>query len=205
MTAVNLGTLRRPSTASIFASDPATLGSIVSFILTDVAVPVPNRVRFDLLRSMSTTRGATVARSPLERAAADNIQPAPEQITIQGVLSATPLGLTGSRLGGFGSILRRDLTELKKLRALFERREPVVLVTAARAYPSVAMSNIVETHPGTNKVELSISFEELRIISPLTVAGVLDTDAILTGSATTANGGAQPVASVVADVGGGLG
>lgn len=206
MVAVNLGTLRRPATASIFALDPVVgAAGVATFILTDIAIPLPNRARLDLLKSATARRSATIARSPLERSVADNIQPGSEIVTVQGTLSATPLGLIASQLGGFGSIIRRDLIELKKLRRFFDLREPVLLVLPARIYPSMAITAIDETHPGSNKVELSITFEEVRIISPLTVAGALDLDAMLAGSAATSNAGAQPAVSVAADVGGGLG
>lgn len=204
MAPVNLGVLRRPSTASIFATDPITLSTIVAFILTDTAVPVPGRVRLDLLRTATATRSATAARSPVERAVADNILIAPEVVTVQGTLSATPLGLLGSALGGFGSIIRRDLIELNKLRLLFERRDPVVLVLAARSYPSMAITAINETHVGSNKVDLSITLEEIRIISPLTVPAI-DLDVILAGAGGASSAGAQPAVEVAADVGGGLG
>jgi hypothetical protein len=205
MVAVNLGTLRRPATASIFAIDPVIgAAGVAVFILTDIAIPLPNRARLDLLKSSSATRSATIARSPLERSVADNIQLGPELVTVQGTLSANPLGL-GAQLGGFGSIIRRDLLELNKLRRFIDLREPMLLVIPARIYPSVAITSITETHPGSNKVELSITFEEVRIISPLTVAGALDLDAMLAGASSTSNAGAQPAASVAADVGGGLG
>lgn len=205
MVAVNLGTLRRPATASIFAIDPVIgAAGVAVFILTDIAIPLPNRARLDLLKSATASRSATIARSPLERSVADNIQPAPEVVTVQGTLSPNPLGL-GAQLGGFGSIIRRDILELNKLRRFFDLREPVLLVIPARIYPSMAIAAINETHPGSNKVELSITLEEVRIVSPLTVAGAVDLEAMLAGSATTSNAGAQPAASVAADVGGGLG
>jgi hypothetical protein len=205
MVAVNLGTLRRPATASIFAIDPVIgAAGVATFILTDIAIPLPNRARLDLLKSASATRPITVASSPVERSVADNIQLGPETVTIQGTLSANPLGL-GAQLGGFGSIIRRDLLELEKLRRFIALREPMLLVIPARIYPSVAITSMTETHPGSNKVELSISFREVQIISPLTVAGALDLNAMLAGSATTSNAGAQPAAEVAADVGGGLG
>lgn len=205
MVAVNLGTLRRPATASIFALDPVVgAAGVATFILTDIAIPLPNRARLDLLKSASTTRPISVARSPVERSVADNIQIGPETVTIQGTLSANPLGL-GAQLGGFGSIIRRDLLELNKLRRFIDLREPMLLVIPARIYPSVAITSMTETHPGSNKVELSITFEEVRIVSPLTVAGALDLDAMLAGAGATSNAGAQPAAEVAADVGGGLG
>lgn len=205
MAAINLGTLRRPNTASIFRSDPATLGSIVSVILQDVAISGPNRVRLDLMKSASVNRRSTVARSPIERFVGDNIQIEPASITVTGSLSATPLGPIASRLGGFGSIVRRDLIEMRRLYSFQDLGEPCVLVLPMRIYPSVAITNIAETGNGANKVDVAITFEEIQIINPLTVAGALDLDAILAGSATTTNAGAQGTTEVVADVGGGLG
>lgn len=206
MVAVNLGTLRRPGTASIFVLDPVTgAAGVAAFILTDIAVPLPNRARLDLLKSSSATRSITVARSPVERAVSDNIQLGPELVTVTGTLSATPLGLIASQLGGFGSIIRRDLLELNKLRRFIDVCEPVLLVLPWRIFPTMAITSLTETHPGSNKVELSITFQEIRIVSPLSVAGALDLDAMLAGAGSTSNAGAQPAASVAADVGGGLG
>lgn len=202
---IDLSSLGGPRTASIFASDPAALGQIVSFILTDIAVPVPNRVRLDLLRGVSASRRLSPARSPLERSVIDNLQLEPETITVQGSLSATPLGPVGVRLGAFGSAIRRDFRELAKLRKLQARREPVVLVIPARVYLSVAMTSIDESHDGSHKVDLSITFEEVRIISPITVAGSLDISELQSGAGSTQNSGAQATSSVDVDVGGGLG
>lgn len=206
MAAIDISTLgRRSNTASIFASDPATLGKVVAFVLTDVAIPVPNRVRLDLTQSVSIGRRASVARSPLERVVVDNLKLEPETITVQGSLSATPLGPVATRLGGFGSAVRRDLRELTKLRKLQARREPVVLVVPARVYLSVALVGIDETHDGRNKVDLSLTFEEIRIVSPIAIEGVLDLETVLAGAGSTTNAGAQPVSTVEVDVEGGLG
>lgn len=202
---INLSTLSRPNTVSIFASDPAKLGSIVSFILTNVAVPVPNRVRLDLTRNVSASRRITAARSPLERAVIDNLKIEPETVTVQGSLSATPLGPVATKLGAFGGVIRRDLKELNKLRKIHERREPVILVLPARVYLSMAMTSIDETHDGSNKVDLSISFEEVRIVSPVSVSGALDMAELQTGAGSTQNAGAQATTSTNVDVGGGLG
>lgn len=202
----NLGQIHRPGTASIFANDPTALGRVVTFILTDVAIPVPGRVRLDLLRGVNVNRPSEAARSPLERVVTGNIRRLPESVTITGQLSATPLGLLARSLGGFGQIIRRDLRELDKLRAIQDACEPVILLLPQRVYPSMAMS-IVEAHDGSNKVELTLSFEEVRIVSPLQVTGTVDLDTVLAGAQSEANMGAQPTEVVTAPAGvaGGLG
>lgn len=196
----------RPNTASIFASDPVTFSKILAFLLVDVAIPVPNRVRLDLTHSVQAGPKVAVARSPVERAVADNIRILPEPVTVVGSLSATPLGPVATRLGGFGSAVRRDLIELEKLRRIQARREPVVLVTPARVYQSMAMS-IGETHTGTHKVDLVLNFEPIVIVSPLSVTGVLDLNELLAGASSTSQAGAQPTSTVPepSGVGGGLG
>lgn len=192
MPVINLASVIRPNTASIFASDPLTKGKIVAFILKNVIVPVPGRVRLDLMQSVSVTRRATPARSPLEALTVDNIKREPKSISISGSLSATPLGAIGVVLGSFGSMVRRDLREVKKLRAYMESGEPLILVTPSEVHESVALTSLQETHAGDNKVELSLSFEEVRIVSPLTIAGVFDLDVILAGAGSTTPLGSQP-------------
>lgn len=210
---INLTNLGRPNTASIFATDPTSqfndaaggLGRILVFVLTNVAIPIPNRVRLDLTHNVGTSKRSTPARSPLVRSVIDNIQLEPETVSLSGSLSATPLGLAATRLGGFGSAIRRDLKEVSKLRRIMDRREPVTLVLPARVYRSMCIVSLDETHDGSNKVELSMSFEEVRIVSPISVSGALDLDELQTGAGSTTNAGAQPVQTVNADVGGGLG
>lgn len=206
MVAVNLGRFARPRTASIFARDPATLSKIVTFILTDVAIPVPFRVRLDLTQSIAIGNRVTAARSPVEPAVVDNIRLLPKSITINGSLSATPLGIAATHLGGFGSIIRRDLRELDKLLAIQAKGEPVVLVCARGVFGSMAMS-VDEHHDGSNKVDLTLSFEEVRIVTPLSIPGVVDIEAIGNGALSNISAGAQPATAVSAPAGvaGGIG
>lgn len=201
---VNLGQLAHPRTAAIFANDPSGLRDVVQFLLSDLPLPVPNRVRLDLLHSGQSGAQVTVARSPVERAVASNIRIEPEPVTLTGSISANPLGPVASRLGGFGSLIRRDLREFKKLETFQARREPVTLVTPWKTYFSMAMS-ISASHTGENKVDFSLRFEPLRIISPLTVTGVTNMDELLSGAQQTNNSGAQPTGLTNVDVGGGLG
>jgi len=200
MAATNLGTLLRPNTVSIFAGDPASKGKVVAFLLKDVAVPVPGRVRLDLMRQVSASSRATAARSPVERVVADNIRMEPRTVTVTGQLSATPLGVLGVVLGSFGSIVRRDLRELAKLRRIQERREPVVLVTPGEVFSSMSMS-IDESHVGDHRVELTLTFEEIRIVSPLSLIGELDLNAMFGGAASAQQVGGQPTELVTAPAG----
>lgn len=205
MVAVNLGRFARPRTASIFARDPATLGKIVSFILTDVAIPVPGRVRLDLTQSIAISNRVTAARSPIEPIVVDNIRLLPKEITITGSLSATPIGaLAATRLGGFGSIIRRDLRELEKLLRIQAVGEPVVLVCSRGVFANMALS-VDEQHTGANKVDLTLSLSEIQIVTPLSIAGVLDLDTILSGASSTTNAGAQPVTPTTVPAGVGVG
>lgn len=208
MAIINLAKLVRPNTVSIFARDPLadpTIGAkITAFVLTNTVIPSPGRVRLDLTQSMSGGNRVTATRSPVERVVADNIRREPRTLTVTGSLSANPLGLLAAQLGIVGSIVRRDLRERKKLLAMID--EPVAVVTPFEIFPSMAMS-VDDTHDGSNKVELTLSFEEVRIVSPLTVAGALDLDTLLVGAGSTTNLGAQPTDLVAApvDVAGGVG
>lgn len=188
--ALNLASFIRPNTATIFVktsyrkarasqSEGQQIRTLLeAFFLQNVAISHPGRVRLDLTANHSASRRAEVSRSPLEKANAQNIRIAHESVTITGSLSATPLSMLGAQIGGFGQYIRRDLREVEKLRQIQARREPVVLVTKERVYQSMAFS-ISEEHPGTNKVDLTLSFEEIRIVAPSTVRGVTDIDELL--------------------------
>lgn len=195
----------RPNTCSIFSSDPATLGTVLPIVLQNVVFPDPRRVRLDLLHNATGTSRYSPARSPLEEATADDIKKAPRTWSVQGSISATPIGPLATQLGAFGSAVRRDLRELDKLRKLADKEEPVVLVLPSEIASSVAITSVVDTHTGPNKVEVVLTFAEMRIVSPFTIAADLDLDELLAGSGAAENAGAQPVEAVDIDVGEGLG
>lgn len=205
---IDLAQFARPNTATIFADDPLARGKVLAFILENVPVPSRSRVRLDLMKGGQVSRRYTPARSPVEPKVVDHVKREPITVTIQGSLSATPLGLVGAALGSFGSIVRRDLRELAKIQALADDREPVIVVAPWATYTSMAITSVDESHPGSNKVDLSLGFEEIMIIDPLSVVGVLDLDALLAGAFESVSVGAQPAASVPAPAGlaaGGLG
>jgi hypothetical protein len=206
MPALNLGTLARPNSCSIFAADPQSLAKIAVFVLNNTVVPVPGRVRLDLTHSVSRSSRTTAARSPLERVVADNIRLNTQTVTVQGSISATPLGVVGAQIGAFGSIVRRDLREVAKLHKIQEKREPVYLVTPAFLFGPATFS-IDEQHDGSNKVDLSLTFEQIRIVSPLAVAAATDLQAFFAGATGGEQIGSQPSELVTspAGVAGGLG
>lgn len=207
MSVVNLAKLVRPNTVTVFLQDPTTIGKINAFVLTNTVIPDPTRMRLDLMQSVSVSRRVAATRSPVERAVTDNIRLEPVSFSVQGSMSATPLGLLASILGTAGSVVRRDLREMKKLRKFQALRMPVAVVTPFEIFPSMAMS-IDEVHDGSNKVDVTLSFEEIVIISPLSVAGVLDLDTLVAGAGSTADLGSTSTDAVTApaDLGaGGLG
>lgn len=229
MATIQLADFIRPNTVSIFANDPTSAAAgIVAVLIEDVAIPLPNRVRMSLTQSISVSRPMSAARSPVERAVVDNLRPEPVSVSVTGSLAAhhlprAPFGLTlankqisqiasrlplnaATALGAVGSILRPDLRALGQLQRLQERRQPVILVTPIGVFPSMAMS-IEESHTGLTKVDLSLRFDEIKIISPIYIAGNVALEALLTGAAETQNVGGQvpQAATAPVGVGGGLG
>ncbi len=185
--------LLRPRHVAIFKTDPTgaagVKAKIAAFLLTEAAVGfVPGRVRMDLNKSVVVTRGFDVSRSPVERFVADNLVRRPEVITVTGMLSATPL----LPFGGIplGSLARFDLMQLTQLRAMQGSGEPLVLVLPARPYGSVAL---------TTRVDLSMTFEEIEIVSPITIP--VDPDLMAAAAYAEVSGGSQPT-EAVPDVGG---
>jgi hypothetical protein len=194
MPALNLSQLAAPSSVSIFAKDPASSGRILAFLLTRVIFPVAGRVRLDLSESEDHRRSYQVSRNPMEPGVTGSIIRNPDTLTVQGFLSATPLGgIVAQQLGAFGSIFRRDRREVENLRTIADKREPVVVVTAERAYASMAIEAMNERHDNRtgNGIAVSLQFSEVRIVSPLLVGGMLDPDALALGAMNTASAGSQ--------------
>jgi hypothetical protein len=194
--ALNLATLVRPRTAAIFARDPLTQGKLQAFLLKDAivgTVPQDGRARLDLTKQVAETRSYTATRNPVERAVADNLIRNPRMVSVQGTFSANPIGSPFSpaavALGSFGAAVRRDLKELDRLYEIADRREPVFLVCPNDNYPNVWITSISATHDGRHKVELALTFEEARIVSPLLTAGVFDVEAA--GAQTEIDAGGQ--------------
>jgi hypothetical protein len=194
--------LLRPRHVAIFRSDPTgavgVKAKLAAFLLTEAAIGfVPGRVRMDLNRQVTVTRAYDVARSPVEQLVADNLVRRPETITVAGTLSATPL----AQFGGvpFGALARFDLMTLTQLRAMQGGGEPLLLVLPARPYGSVALTSLVEDHSRGGRVDLAMTFEEIEIVSPITVP--VDPDLLAATAFQEVPGGSQPT-EAVPDIGG---
>lgn len=185
------------SLPSVYTGSTPALRKLASVVLENaVQADVPGAVRLDLTKSVSEDRTAMVARSPVEYTIADNYRIQNGAISITGSLSANPLGRLGSGLSGsFGSVVRRDLRQLDELYRIQDLREPVALAWGKRFWPSLAMT-IRAVHDGSHKVELSLVFEEIRIVPANAVAAVLDLDEVLAGAGGTEQLGSQPTSVV---------
>jgi hypothetical protein len=203
----SLAQLARPNSVSIFTDDPTTRGKLAAFVLTNAVVPSASRVRLDLTTSGSVSRSYAFSRNPIEQTVTTRIRRGPPGVSISGTLTATPLGL-GSALGQLHSVIRRDLKELTKLIAIADKGQPVIVVCPWGVYDSMGIEQIDETHPGSEKVDLVITFGKILIVSELLVEATLDLETIIAGAPTDASLGSQPVSSAPAPSGlpvGGLG
>lgn len=182
-----------PSSCAVFARDPGSpvgvSATLLAFILNNTEVSVPGRVRLDTTQDYSIQRSITPARSPLFPLTTQKIRQNPVIVTVRGTLSATPLGMVGIALGSFGSAIRRDLREVAKLKQIQLSGEPVAVVLPNReVYTSMAMS-VVETHGVGNKVDLDLTFEQIRIVNPLSAISVAGLDSLDVGAVAGQNAG----------------
>jgi hypothetical protein len=203
----SLASLARPNSVSIFADDPTTRGRLAAFVLTNAIVPSKSRVRLDLTTSGGVAHSYALTRNPIEQSVVTRIRREPERLAVSGTLSATPLGL-GAALGQLHSIVRLDLKRRDALVEIANRCAPVIVVCPWGVYDSMGIETLTEDHPGSEKVDLTITFSKILIVSELLVEVTLDLDTILAGAPTDAQLGSQAVESVPAPSGlpvGGLG
>ncbi len=197
--------LLRPNTVAIFATDPTGAAGVAArltaFLLTQTQIDIPGRFRYDLVNQVTHTSGHDFARSPVERHTASNSIKRPDQLTVSGVMSANPLFAFGGGTGALGSLIRRDLLQLKALQRLADLGEPLAVVTPAQVFGSMGLVSLQDVHTMDNKVALTLNFEEVQIVSPIAIAADLDLDAILAGAGGAANLGGQAT-SAVPDPGG---
>lgn len=169
---INLANFTRPNSVSVFKFDPLNpvdVARVTALILSNVVFPVPGRVRLDTAQRWTRTLTQRVARSPVERVVTDNIRPGPVSVVVEGTLSATPLGPLASLFGSFGSLVRRDITEVEKLREIVTAKQ-VVVVTPSEVHLSMACEQLGEAHGDGNRIRVSLRFTEIRIVSPAALA-----------------------------------
>jgi hypothetical protein len=199
--------LVRPTTVTIFASDPVNQGKALAFLISRVSGIVPavtdlanvagktKQVDMHLVKSMQSSMSFSATRNPIEKFYADNLIPEPERLMIQATLSANALGYQGllgaatGLSGVVGSVIRLDLEALSTLRSLAKAREPLIVVTPVRTYVDMALTSIAETHMGPNKVDVQLSFETLEILEMIPKPSVFDAADV--GTYTIENLGAQ--------------
>ena len=187
------------STVTIFASDPVSQSKVLAFILSQAA-PLNTeggQVSMHLTKSVDVSKRFSATRNPVNRVVGTNIIPEPETLRISAQLSANPLGKGSlsnvvAQIGALGSVVRLDLEQLQRLRKLADSREPLIVVAPPRTYANMALVSLDEKHVGSNKVELVLSFEEIRIVSPLLVPEVHD-EAILGAYVVENMGGQVPI------------
>ena len=148
----------------------------------------------DVVKGWKATRRYQPTSNPIEQMSTDNVIEEPEEITVTGQLSATPLAFNGAA-GVAGSLLRRDLTAVTSLRAIFASRQTVFVVTPARNYPNMVGTLLDESHDGRNKVDLTIAFRKVKKVSILGLVSV-DVFETLFGDAGDSPGGIQPTAAM---------
>lgn len=197
---VSLAQLTRPNSVSIFADDPVSRSKLAAFVLTNAVVPSKSRVRLDLTTSGGVSHTYSLTRNPVESSVVTKIRRAPERLTVSGTLSATPLGL-GAALGQLHSVIRLDLKRRDTLVEIANKCQPVIVVCPWGVYDSMGIESLEEDHPGSEKVDLTITFGRILIVSEILVETTLDLDTLLAGAPTDAPLGSQPV-ELVPDPGG---
>lgn len=183
--------------ATILKVDPRPTGLIEAFVLLNVAVDIPDRVRFDVTPNQSYSQRYTVTRNPVQRGAdvSDHIKQEPASIRLTGILSDTPLGLVASLAAAARPLTRRSIEELKKLEDIANARETVLLATAIRYDADMVIEEIAINRDQTSgRAEtISVTMSRVRIVGPATGGVEPDLDAILStaGSSDVASAGTQ--------------
>jgi hypothetical protein len=189
-----IGLRMQPNSVAIWARDPATLGALVSFLISNTDIPLPGRVRLDVTRSIQGSKRYEATRSPVERHVAQDVIRQPLELTVSGILTATPLSVFRPPIP-FG-IARLDLIELAKLKAIADRRDIVIVTTPVGVYPSMVITSLEDRHGEGEKVDLTISFSEIQIASPILVDVAMDVDSLIASHYGSFNSGGQSGSSV---------
>lgn len=116
--------------------------------------------RFDAARVVDHSRTAAVPQFPVETGfkIADTVQLANVVITVDGVITATPLT---NETEDFEPT--RHIDTYRALVEIYERREPMTLVTSLDVYENVVIKSIPARLVGLS-VQGQIVFEQIRVI-----------------------------------------
>lgn len=120
--------------------------------------------------SVSQTHGATasVTSHPVEDGAdvSDHVRLEPVVLTIQGIVSATPLGE-----GTTGPYDGREIDGWATLVSLVEQRKPITIITTLRSYADMVLTSVTTTREkGARAIYPQIEARQVRIVKTLTTA-----------------------------------
>jgi len=166
-----------------------------------------NKVGLDVVDSEAFSRAYTVTTNPLQdfTSATSNVHKDLMRITLSGTLISSidvpfigSIGVPGIP-GGFGGGLRADLLKIRTLEAIADERRPVMIVS-----PRVSLARAFIESVDTNwspdvgeNTQVSISFVEARIVSPLLAENVpQDVGALANGNADVSSLGGQAPKSI---------
>jgi len=140
--------------------------------LLGVKGPEIGPIQIDAAITETHSLSAQVVQHPIEDGAeiADHISLNSRTYQLEGVVARAPNSVAGALTQGLFS--RKDQEAYLDLETLFENREPFVVVTGLRVYPSMVFSRFtVRRNKDTGQV-LSFSAEmvEIRVVKSETVA-----------------------------------
>ena len=206
-------------TLSVFKLDPLLLVPIEP--ITDITPGYSgNRVTIDVIEGESYGQSYNVTQNALQdfSFASTHIHRNPRTITVSGVMA----GVKQFQANVIGSVLlvavpdvtssRADQTRFTNLKKLADSLLPVGVYTPRHAFPVCAITNLnAEWDPSTGEnTRVSISFQEINIVSPLTGSFVSDYDAAIVGNNAVQGGGQQTLSDaqfsteVAANIAGGF-
>jgi len=187
-----LGGVLGAETASFFALSP--IGVPFEPLLDLIPGVTPFRITFDMVDSESISHSYDVTSHAVQTFfdVTSNVRKQLETITITGTLSAVPPLLPIGAIPVPGSFLRLDLLRIANLRALADKRQPIMVVTPRFGLPKCIITDINHTwNPAmAESSQVSISLTEARIVSPLTGLTEADFPAQAPGN-NAAQGGGQ--------------
>lgn len=188
------GGIIRPKSAIILPAGRPAYGNF-GLALVPPGVPIPERFVYDAVRTQRHSRRVVAPKHPVEEGLpiTDHARREPDVLSLDGIVSDTVIsapGLPGGALlGAAGNLTNRAHRELLILNEHFIKREPVFIATSMRVYETMLIlsfefGRVVGTG---NAIEVSLTAEEVRIVTPLEVPTLDDLDGLIFGGEGTAD------------------
>lgn len=178
-------------------------GSAPVATLIELANPFsPNKVGLDVVDSESFTESYSVTENPLQdfTSATSNVHKELIAFDLSGtIISSIDIPFIGSIgvpgiPGGFGGGLRADLLKIRTLRAIANERMPVMVVSPRHSLDRAFIANVSDSWSPSDgeNTQVTISFVEARIVSPLIADNVVqDVASLSNGNASVSSLGGQ--------------